>query len=275
VFSSKIGGGKLGEASVCKLYKKVAFSHVGPKEAIFTRLRCKQWSCEYCAKKNQWVWRNWLLKRLPEVSDEWWLLTLTANRWKRAAWSSMDNIRKHLDAFFKRMKRVFGSIEYVRVYEKHPTSQAIHCHIIVSGVTPYVALGYSVKFQAVAYGVFKRVGRDGFWALRTWVKKTAQALDMGFIADIKKLIGDPEQASWYVTKYLTKAQSELHVKGLRHVQVTRGIGSPPSDDTKIWQVSSYIVPRMFAPNAVVKDLNTGQAIDNAYWEIHDFYPYDD
>lgn len=259
----------------CLLYKKVAYAHIGPKEALFSRLRCKQWSCPACAKKNQWVWRNWLIKRLPEVSSEWWLLTLTANRHKRTAWGSMDNIRKHLDAFFKRVKRVFGSIEYVRVYEKHPTSEAIHCHIIVSGLTPYVALGYSVKFQPVAYGVFSRKGRDGFWAVRTWIKKTAQALDMGFIADIKLLTGGAMAAVWYVTAYLTKDQMKLKQKGLRHVQVTSGIGSPPKGEDNTWYTAAYIVPQMFAPNTAIKDLNTGNVIDNQYWEQHSFYPYED
>jgi hypothetical protein len=263
------------EVPVCKLYKKVAFAHTGPKEALFARLRCKQWSCPYCAKKNQWIWRNWLIKRLPEVSGEWWLLTLTANKWKRTAWGSMDNIRKHLDAFFKRVKRVFGEIEYVRVYEKHPTSKAIHCHIIIAGVSPYVAIGYSAKLQPMAFGVLKREGRNGVWAVKTWIKKNAEALDMGFIADIKRLEGTAEQAAFYVTKYLTKAQEELHVKGLRHVQVTRGIGSPPKVENQTWETAAYIVAKMFAPNTAIQDLNTGEIIDNAYWEIHDFYPYDD
>jgi hypothetical protein len=265
----------MGEASVCKLYKKVAFSHIGPKEALFTRLRCKQWSCAYCAKKNQWIWRNWLIKRLPEVSSEWWLLTLTANRWKRTAWGSMDNIRKHLDAFFKRVKRVFGEIQYVRVYEKHPTSQAVHCHVVISGLSPYVVRGCSSKLQEMAIAVLSRHSRDGTWTIRTWIKKTANDLEMGYIADIKRLEGSPEQAAYYVTKYLTKAQEELHVKGLRHVQVTRGIGSPQREENQLWEVAAYIVPTMFAPNARIVDLNTGEIIDNGYWEKHSFYPYED
>ena len=259
----------------CKRYKKVAFAHTGPKEALFTRLRCKQWSCPACAKTNQWIWRNWLIKRLPEVSDEWWLLTLTANRHKRTAWSSLDNIRSKLEAFFKRVKRVFGEIEYVRVYEKHPTSEAIHCHVIICGVTPYVAVGYSSKMRAMAIGVLSRGSRNGVWALKTWVKKTAYELEMGYIADIKRLEGTSEQAAFYVTKYLTKAQEELHVKGLRHVQVTRGIGSPPKEGSVCWETSAYIVAKMFAPNTAITDINTKAIIDNDYWEVHDFYPFED
>lgn len=259
----------------CLLYKKVAYAHTGPKDALFSRLRCKQWSCPSCAKKNQWIWRNWLIKRLPEVSEEWWLLTLTANRYKRTKDRSLGNIRDTLDAFFKRVKRVFGKVEYVRVYEKHPTSEAIHCHIIVCGVSPFVANGYSSKLQPMAIGVLKRDGRNGVWSIKTWVKKTADELSMGFIADIKRLEGDPSQAAWYVTKYLTKAQEELHIKGLRHVQVTRGIGSPPKGENMVWETAAYIVARMFNPNTQIVDLNTGEVIDNDYWERHSFYPFED
>jgi len=266
----------MSERVVCTKYLKVAFAHTGPKNAIFTRLRCKQWSCQACAKTNAWIWRNWLLKRLPEVSQEWWLLTLTANRHKRTAWGSMDNIRSKLDAFFKRCKRVFGEIQYVRVYEKHPTSQAIHCHIVISGLSPFVAQGYSVKLKPMAIGVLSRGVRNGVWAVRTWVKKTAEELDMGFIADVRLIDGEPGRAVWYVTKYLTKGQAELHVRGLRHVQVTKGIGSPPDgeEDDAEWNVTAYITSKMFAPGAKIKDLNTGEIVDNSHWEVHSFYPID-
>ena len=260
---------------ICKRYQKVAFAHTGEKTAIFTRLRCKQWSCPACAKQNQWTWRNWLIKRLPEVSEEWWLLTLTASSLTRTAWSSMDNIRKHLDVFFKRVKRVFGEIEYVRIFEKHPTSEAIHCHVIICGLSPYVALGYSVKMRPMAIAVLERNSRNGVWSIQTWVKKTAQELKMGYIADIKRLEGTPEQAAFYVTKYLTKAQEELHVKGLRHVQVTSGIGSPKTEKQENWNTSAFIVASMFAPNAQILDINNGEIIDNNHWEKHSFYPHED
>ena len=187
----------------------------------------------------------------------------------------MDNIRKSLDAFFKRVKRVFEEIEYVRVYEKHPTSQAVHCHVIICGLSPYVAVGCSAKMRPMAIGVLARNSRNGVWAIKTWIKKTAGDLDMGYIADIKRLEGSPEQAAFYVTKYLTKAQEELHVKGLRHVQVTSGIGSPEKGEDNNWNTAAYIVPQMFAPNTAIKDLNTGDVIDNDYWEKHSFYPYED
>lgn len=265
----------MGVALVCDKFRKVAFAPTGHKEAVFTRLRCKQWSCDACAKTNAWVWRNWLLKRLPEVNDTWWILTLTASSFTRSLELSMDNLRTRVDTLFKRAKRVFGGIEYVRVYERHPSSEAVHIHIIVCGITPFVAIGCSEKLRPVSIGVFKREHRNGVWSCKTWFKKIAGEIGMGYILDLQKISGDATKAVWYVTKYLTKAQSDLHVKGLRHVQVTKGIGSPPSIDSDLsWKTAAYITPQMFEPNAKIKDLNTGDTIDNDYWEVHNFYPYE-
>lgn len=260
---------------VCKLYKKVAFSHTGPKEAIFTRLRCKQWSCDYCAQKNASIWRAFLKEKLPTISKEWYLVTFTAHRNTRSKQSSLRNIRGNIDAFFKRVKRVFGTISYVRTFERHPSSQAIHAHFIISGLSPYVAVGCSAKLRPMAIAVTTRSQRNGVWSVKTWFKINAQDVGMGMICDVRLIEGDPLYAVLYVCKYLTKSQQELDVKGLRHVQTTRDIGAPKGDKNLEWQTAPYIMANMFAPNAKIVDLNTGEIIDNRHWEKHTFYPHED
>lgn len=275
VFCSKRGECTLGEAQTCKLYKRVAYAHTGHKEAIFTRLRCKQWSCEYCAKKNASIWRAHLKQRLPEISEEWYLVTFTAHSKTRSKQASLENLRGNLDILFKRVKRVFGCISYVRTFEKHPTSNALHAHYIVSGLAPFVALGCSSKLQPCAIGILSRPYRDGIWSLQTWFAETCFDVGIGYIVDVRMIEGDVERAIWYVTKYLTKEQQGINVKGLRHVQTTRDIGSPKGDKELEWHTASYIVSHTFAPNTKIEDLNTGRIIDNSYWEIHDVYPWDD
>jgi hypothetical protein len=95
------------------------------------------------------------------------------------------------------------------------------------------------------------------------------------ICDVRLIEGEPLKAVLYVCKYLTKSQQELNVKGLRHVQTTRDIGSPHTEGEKNWHTAAYIIPTFFPPNARITDLNTGEIIDNNYWEVHNFYPYDD
>lgn len=258
----------------CPKYSRVAWA-VDGKQGLFTRLRCGQWSCEFCAGLNAYIWRKFLLLKLPEIQMDWYLVTITANEHKRTAAKSLKNIRDKLDTLMKRVKRVFGDIEYVRVYEKHPTSEAIHAHLIMAGLTPYVAVGYSSKLRPMAIGVLTRNSRNGVWAVKTWFKLNARALKMGYMVDVQQIVGDTARAVWYVCKYLTKAQQELKTPYLRHVQTTKGIGSPGAKSELQWLVGYFITARDFAPNQPIKDLQTGDTIDNAFWERHEFYPYND
>lgn len=261
----------------CKHYIKVAYAITGPKEAIFTRLRCKQWTCDYCAEKNARIWQFWLIKRLPEVSQDWYFVTLTAHPETRSEYASLENIRAKIDRLIKRVRRVWGNdIEYVRVFEPHPTSKAIHVHFIMSGITPYVVPGCSIKLRPMAVGVLSRKGHRGTWATQTWFKMVCHELKMGYMAHVKHLEGNAEKTAFYITKYSTKDQGAIHVRYLRHIQVTQGIGKPQFEDTYVWTPASYITPYTFTePNTRVTDLDTGLVIDNDFWEHTGFYPNED
>lgn len=263
--------------SVCKRYIKVAYAVTGHRQALLTRLRCKQWSCDYCADKNARSWQYWLIKRLPELSNEWYLVTLTANSKTRTTLASLENLRSNIDRLIKRMRRVFGDeIEYVRVYEKHPTSQAIHVHFIMCGLSPYVAVGCSKNLQPMAIGVLTREARNGIWALKTWIKKTCGEIKMGYIADAKLLKGDAVNAAFYVTKYLTKDMQSIDVPYLRHVQVTKNIGSPEFEKKYNWVPVSYITAETVGHKTIVTDIDTGFVIEgDNFWEHTGFYPNND
>lgn len=263
------------DAKVCKNYVRVAYAQTGAKEALFTRLRCGSWSCEACAEKNASIWRAHLVAKLPKISKEWWLLTLTAPSDKRTTEQSLASLRKGIDTLIKRAKRVFGALSYVRIYERHPTSRAIHAHLVISGLSPFVVIGYSAKLRPMAIAVIRRNERSGTWSIKTWFKKTAQECHMGYIVDVRVIAGEPSRAVGYVMKYATKAQQDLHIKGLRHIQTTRDIGGPKTEKALEWQTAAYITAKMFPPNTAVTDLNTGSVIDNDYWEVKGFYPYDD
>lgn len=96
---------------------------------------------------------------------------------------------------------------------------------------------------------------------------------MGYILDLQFIQkGEFGHVIWYITKYLTKAQQNLEVKGLRHVQTSRGIGSPQPQNTLVWQVGSYLAANMLPAGTKTLDLNTGFMIDNNYWEQDMVYP---
>jgi len=260
----------------CKRYSKVAYASENGHTAVFTRLRCKSWQCDFCASKNASIWRAHLKEKLPKVSDTWYLVTLTAHPTKRSRLESLENLRDNIDALIKRIKRVWGDdIEYVRVYEKHPTSNALHCHMIMTGLTDYVARGFSIKHRPMAIGVINRDARWGVWAVKSWFKVNCHELKMGHMADVQKIAGDVLRALLYVCAYLTKEQQDFHVPYLKHVQVTHGIGSPQVKESYGWKVAMAIEARMFAPNCQITDLNTGNVIDNNWWEKHSYYPIED
>lgn len=262
--------------TTCKSYIKIAYTKTGPQEALVTRLRCKKWDCDFCAKKNASIWQYWLIKRLPEVAADWWLMTLTASSLTRSTLASLENLRSNIDKLIKRMNRVFiAGVQYVRVYEKHPTSQAIHVHFIICNLSPYVAHSISAKNRPMAYGVSVRTARNGTWSLKTWIKKTCGEIKMGYIADIQKLEGDISLVAYYVTKYLTKELQSFHVAYLRHVQVTTGIGSPKFEKNYDWTPCSYITADMVGHKTRVEDIDNGFIVEgDNYWEHTGFYPND-
>lgn len=255
----------------CTHYPLCAYTRVSAHRVLFTRLRCGSWQCEYCAQKNRDIWTAHLLTRLPEISDYWYFITLTAHEHRRSAAASLANIRDNLDKLFKRLRRVFKHVEYVRVYEKHPTSDARHAHLVASGLSPFVALERAHSGNRTFIPLLERKAHRGTWSIKTLFKKLAREIGMGYQADVQR-IDRAHDSIRYVTKYLTKSFQDLHEKGLRHVQTTRGIGSPKPETVYKWKTVSFVTARDFQPGDVVVDLQTGEALDSDYFEEHDYYP---
>lgn len=258
----------------CKRYQRTAIAKTGAKTAIFTRLRCGEWDCEACAKINAAEWKEHLNARLPDVSQVWYLVTITARGDTRGFIESFTSIRNGIDRLIKRIKVIWGAIEYVRVYEKHPRSNAVHAHMIMSGLTPFVQNGFTVKHRPQTINVINRKSRWGCWAVKTWFKKTCPQLGMGQQIDVQEI--PVSIAVRYVTKYLTKALQSLKIKGLRHVQVSKGIGSPKTPENDLeWQTQAYITADTVGHKTVIEDINTGKIIDgDNFWEHTNFYPDD-
>jgi len=126
----------------------------------------------------------------------------------------------------------------------------------------------------MSIGTLSRRGRQGVWSVKTWFKKVCQELKIGQQADVQKIEGEPEQAIGYIGKYLTKSQQDIPIKGLRHVQATKGIGGPKHETNPDWKVKAFITPYDFEAGTRVTDIQTGEIIDNNYWEIHGLWPYD-
>jgi hypothetical protein len=236
---------------------------------IMTRLRCKLWSCPVCARKNRQMWRNFLSKKLRKISSVWWFGTLTAPAWARSAEKSLASIRDNFDRFMKRLKRVFGKVEYVRVYEAHK-SGAFHVHIVICGLFARVER-YKARSGSLGFRKPKMDNNARTWSVNTWWKKTASKCKMGFIAEIKRI--PSSEAVGYITKYLTKSAQAFDMPHLRRVQTSRGIGSPKSTGTEIWGVTGHLWGGDIGYQAFV-DLDEKKSIPASYWIEQVVYPPD-
>jgi len=254
----------------CTSYHRVAWTRRTKGTVLLTRLRCRQWSCPYCAKANQKMWRAFLGGQLPLVSDNWWHATLTAHSRMRSEQASYKNLQHGIDVILKRFRRVFGKIEYVRVYEKHPSSAALHAHLIVSNLSPFVVPGSHKNLQAGYLAVTNRSPGAGVWTVRTWLKKTAQECKIGYQADIRQ--AEAGSSTLYITKYLTKVSQGINIKGLRHVSTSHRVGSPDISTDGSWEVGSFITCMDIDTQEVVQDAQTGGKISYADLQKRGIYP---
>jgi len=258
----------------CHRYAKVAWKYDAEKQrVVMFRLRCWQWSCPYCARMNATAWRLTLINQLPKLSNSWWLMTLTARSDTRGRIESYKQLSRGIDILMHRFKRAFGKVTYVRIFEKHPLSDALHAHFIISGLSDYIKISRSGNGRDKYTPTNFRAGKRGYWALRTFVKKTSQGSRMGYIADCKSLEGT-HRAIGYVTKYMTKSAQDFDIRSLRHVATTRDIKSPRGrgKNTRAINVGHFI-PRSRIPQGyALIDRDTGEAVDVTYWQENAFYP---
>jgi len=250
----------------CPNFSMVAYRKVAT-DWIMVRLRCKSWKCEYCAEQNRQLWRSFLGAKLEKLNLEWWFGTITAPSWLRTPELSLQAIRNNFDRFMKRLKRVFGKVQYVRIYEKHEKG-AYHLHIIISGLSERVER-YKSRAGCTAFRAVRDSRTEATWSLSTWWKKTLAKCGCGYIADIKQI---PTYAAVkYVTKYMTKSAQDFEQANLRRIQTSRAIGTPKPERIEIWAVSGAIwgIDINWQPFV---DADNKKRIPASYWKDHVTYP---
>jgi len=216
----------------CENFQALAVQKFTPDmdKRIVVRLRCKMWTCEYCAAKNKAIWRAKLLHHIYHVDCDWSWFTLTAHRYARGEQKSLANLRGAWDSLIKRMKRKYGKFEYARVYEKHADG-SYHIHAICS-----------FHFEDIKVRVSRKTKKRTSYS--HWLQKTAWELGIGMYTHaenvsrqdfkLEEVEGEitPETkkklqagyAASYITKYIVKldTQTKLELKNVRHIQTSQG-----------------------------------------------------
>lgn len=252
----------------CPFYSLIVWRLNDNGLPMMARLRCKSWQCEFCEKKNRELWRSHLKKRIGGIGGSWWFITLTAHENTRTPGTSLDNLRSNLDRLFKRIRRVWKRIDYVRVYETHQKG-AFHTHIVMQGLSQRVArlVGRNGQeyFRPAEAIIFAKT-----WGIQTWFRRNARAVGMGYMVDVQELSSTPQVVN-YITKYMTKSAQSFNVKGLRRIQTSERIGAANPRGEGGWQAAKSLYGGQVQYQPVI-DLNKKVTIPATYWQDNVSYP---
>lgn len=154
---------------------------------------CKQWTCPACAETNRKRWAVRAFHGYEQLSADGLtprFLTLTSHE-KLTPEQALWVWPKAWSVLGQRARRGAERFEYLLVPEQHKSGK-IHIHAIETS-----SLG------------------------NRWWKNNARACGLGYIAS-EEDIRSPEQAAWYVSKYISKQLTVLQwPKGFRRVRTSQ------------------------------------------------------
>lgn len=244
------------KTSSCDNYTGIVVSEPeNTGKMLVAEMRCKMWSCAYCANVNRNIWRTHIINRIEKLGGEWCFITLTAHEKAHKANKTLENLRDGWKTLYDRLRRYFAGsekLEYVRVFEKHKTGR-FHIHAIIRAKIPDDK-------------AFKR-----------WLKKNARECGMGYQADAKNITGDGSAllVASYICKYMTKDAQNLGdmPKGLRRIQASHGIGAAKPNTPKYdWRVRAGVYLQDVKEHDYVIDVGTGEVITDEYFKWFSYYP---
>lgn len=253
----------------CRHFSLIVFKQTETGIVVMQRLRCKSWDCAFCAKENRRLWAAHLRKRLPRVASDWWFITLTAHEKTRTPENSLANIRGNLDRLFKRLRRIYEKLDYVRVYEVHQKG-AFHAHLVISGLSARVQ-----KHTARNGVLFWRSTLDpngkGNLSIRTWFRRTCRNLGMGYMVDVQK-VSTLQEVVAYIVKYLTKDAQAFTAKNLRRVQTSQRIGGLRAAVSGEWHVKARVFRSDVPQGTRLYDADKRLFLPDDYWRENLTYP---
>lgn len=221
------------------------------------RVRCKQWSCEYCSAENARQWKNHLLTRLgrPDFWGRMWcLITITAhkNAHKAGPIYTLKNLQRGWTKLYHRLKRWNGGgFDYVRVFEKHTEGKygGYHMHILAdvgdAWIYHYTVITEVLERESRAMGLGlkprKRLKKEK--SPERWLKDNAKQLGMGEQADFSYVGKTAAGTARYSTKYIGKQLEILEFPHrMRRIQASRGMTLKKGSSSKMrnWRAKSAI-----------------------------------
>lgn len=246
-----------------------------PDRLTIARLRCKQWTCEFCAERNMNSWRRHLIKRFQDDFKEtsWCFMTLTAPPYLHGQpEKSVESFQRVWKRLYDLLRRLVGEkLSYVYMYEAHK-SGTYHMHALVS-------CGGFYDRSPVIY-VWKNP--LDHHPLQRWLKDTLASLSGAFIADVRRIysrhgLSDSVSAVLYSIKYFAKAKSWVRFKKhARRIGVSQDIGGLPKTPKGefTWKPMPWLRIEEWYSEGVTYDLSIRREITRADFQ-NGFYPPND
>lgn len=221
--------------TICENFRGIAVTDYRDGKGM-VRLRCKKWDCEYCAKANQSMWRNHLLSKMPPLAPYWTMLTVTCMGENHRNHTTLKALMDNFDKLMKRLKREYGSFEYVRVYEQHK-SEEFHMHLLCGFRT------ITLPFEWIT----DKEGRRKYVGIHHQ-RITRHSVEVGLgeqcaVSPLEGTLGEKSAAIHavrYISKYLTKGIGANMPKGTRRIQTSQKIGSPKPTSKLEWTMKSGV-----------------------------------
>lgn len=200
-------------------------------ENVLVRIRCKKWSCSYCASKNKEVWRASLIDQFNHNEHlrgwDWSFVTVTCPAWvhkipdkTERAEASARIIKTGWNGLLSAIRKHIGQkFEYIRVVEDHADG-TLHIHMLMSAQWDDI--------------VYRKKDNEPY---SRWLAQMARKHGFGFICSTRNLgiAGESEAvntfaALLYCLKYVTKTSVNvmqlITINRIRFIQTSRGIKSP-------------------------------------------------
>ncbi len=215
-----------------------------------TRMRCRQWDCEYCAIRNADMWRGHLLHTFCDImTDKKWIfitLTVPPELHKMPIEFSIKRLKEAWGGMYDRLRyKNAGKLSYVLVFEPHK-SGIFHCHALCDMGAIYDAYGVIIDYT-LPHDI--RVEKEKEHPFAIWLKEKCTDEKLGWVCHATRIRegrtgGDNARlAVGYITKYFSKAVTEVILpKRARRICTSRDIGSPRSKSKKkySWVLKSPI-----------------------------------
>lgn len=260
----------------CQNFQGVAVAEVQDKYKV-AQLRCKQWHCPYCAKKNAEQWRASLIDYMVKNPSQWCFITITLPSWIHKLGFREDRVRKgnefvrkNWDKLMKRIRRWLGKIQYIRVVESH-LSGVPHIHLLIDC---WIDEAYTVERE------------DGSkYGYSETLEKHLKACEFGYVHDVRNLETEitsggkfhAGSVATYVTKYITKDLADFDEwrkkYRVRKIQTSRRIKRVNLDSNDTWERRlSLSIEDVARNDKPYHDVTTGLLITLASFRGHIIYP---